>query len=124
MTIGAALATGDPLLWEGDAICINIINTVTQTLGHLWRFHRGHQKLGRQEAPIITRVSRRRRKTRKLFWTIPLRSSVLLRFFFNRTPGPPPISSMNSMPAASPGPKQAGLAEHCGIAGNPANRKR
>jgi hypothetical protein len=33
MMIGAALATGDPLLWEGDAIRINIINTVTQTLG-------------------------------------------------------------------------------------------
>jgi hypothetical protein len=47
-----------------------------------------------------------------------------LRGFFNRTPGPPPFSSMNSMPAASPGPKQAGLAAHCGIAGNPANRKR
>jgi hypothetical protein len=33
MMIGAALATGDPLLWEGDAIRINIINIVTQTLG-------------------------------------------------------------------------------------------
>ena len=82
--IGAALVTGDPLLWEGDAICINIINTVTQTLGHLWRFHRGHQKLGRKETPIITRVSRRRRKTRKLFWTILLRSSAFLQM--NLTP--------------------------------------
>ena len=77
-----------------------------------------------KETPLITVLASPRENSHSYSRTIGFVHLFLLRFFFNRTPGPPPISSMNSMPAASPGPKQAGLAEHCGIAGNPANRKR